>query len=217
MANPHVILIGCGAQAKYALDIFSRTGQTVSHLFDPIGEKIGQRLCNITIKSAKAFQTHLLSAEGKYDDSVALICLRDNKLKAKYFKRIENRIKITDAIHPDCIISETAGLGCGIIVNAGAVIQPLSSIGNGCMIHAGVVVEHDNMIGDFVNLAPGVTLAGGVKIGEGTTVCSGAVITPNIRIGKYSVIGAGSTVLHDIPDHVLAYGSPARVIRELNK
>ncbi|PBC35755.1 hypothetical protein CJ178_30235 [Rhodococcus sp. ACPA4] len=30
---------------------------------------------------------------------------------------------------------------------------------------------------------------------------------------RSSVIGAGSVVLHDVPDHVVAAGSPARVIR----
>jgi acetyltransferase-like isoleucine patch superfamily enzyme len=37
-----------------------------------------------------------------------------------------------------------------------------------------------------------------------------------VRIGKATVIGAGSLVLNDIPDDVLAYGSPARLVRSLS-
>ncbi|MGP5126309.1 sugar O-acetyltransferase, partial [Brachybacterium tyrofermentans] len=36
-----------------------------------------------------------------------------------------------------------------------------------------------------------------------------------VTIGRNTVIGAGSVVLRDIPDHVVAVGSPATVIRQL--
>ena len=45
----------------------------------------------------------------------------------------------------------------------------------------------------------------------GASVTVGAGVT----IGRNSVIGAGSVVLRDIPDHVVAAGVPAKVIREL--
>jgi acetyltransferase-like isoleucine patch superfamily enzyme len=35
-----------------------------------------------------------------------------------------------------------------------------------------------------------------------------------VTIGENSVIGAGSTVLRDVPGHVIAYGSPCRVVRD---
>ena len=37
---------------------------------------------------------------------------------------------------------------------------------------------------------------------------------PGVTIGNHFVIGAGSVVTKDIPDHVIAYGNPCRVIRE---
>ena len=42
----------------------------------------------------------------------------------------------------------------------------------------------------------------------------GAIIMPGVTIGNNVVIGAGSVVTKDIPDHVIAYGNPCRVIRE---
>lgn len=42
----------------------------------------------------------------------------------------------------------------------------------------------------------------------------GAIIMPSVTIGNHVVIGAGSVVTKDIPDHVIAYGNPCRVIRE---
>ena len=37
---------------------------------------------------------------------------------------------------------------------------------------------------------------------------------PGVTIGNHVVIGAGSVVTKDIPDHVIAYWNPCRVIRE---
>jgi galactoside O-acetyltransferase len=42
----------------------------------------------------------------------------------------------------------------------------------------------------------------------------GTNILHQVKIGKNSIIGAGSVVTKDIPDNVVAYGSPCRVIRE---
>jgi acetyltransferase-like isoleucine patch superfamily enzyme len=42
----------------------------------------------------------------------------------------------------------------------------------------------------------------------------GANIIHNISIGKDTVIGAGSLVCNDLPDNVVAYGSPAKIIRK---
>ena len=37
---------------------------------------------------------------------------------------------------------------------------------------------------------------------------------PGVTIGNDVVIGAGSIVVHDIPDHSVAVGTPCRVIRK---
>lgn len=39
----------------------------------------------------------------------------------------------------------------------------------------------------------------------------------NVYIGKHCVIGANSVVTKDIPDYCVAVGSPARVIKNMDK
>jgi acetyltransferase-like isoleucine patch superfamily enzyme len=67
---------------------------------------------------------------------------------------------------------------------------------------------------DFSSIAPGVTTGGNISIGKFSAVSLGANVIHGIKIGKHSVIGSGSTVLTNIDDYVVAYGTPAKIIRE---
>ena len=89
-------------------------------------------------------------------------------------------------------------------------------------------------IGDHTLIAPNVTIATAghpiepslrekgyqynapVHIGKNCWIGSGALIMPGVTIGDNVVIGAGSVVTKDVPENVVAYGNPCRIIREVN-
>jgi len=52
-----------------------------------------------------------------------------------------------------------------------------------------------------------------VRIGAGSWLGHGAVVLPGATIGAHVVIGAGAVVTGEIPDHSVAVGNPARVVR----
>lgn len=54
-----------------------------------------------------------------------------------------------------------------------------------------------------------------VAIGDNVWIGGNTVIMPGISIGHNTTIGAGSVVTRDIPDHVLAFGNPCKVIKQL--
>jgi acetyltransferase-like isoleucine patch superfamily enzyme len=54
-----------------------------------------------------------------------------------------------------------------------------------------------------------------VSIGAGSWIGHGVVILPGTTIGRQVVIGAGSVVRGTIPDHSVAVGVPAKVVRRL--
>ena len=88
-------------------------------------------------------------------------------------------------------------------------------------------------IGDHVLIGPRVGLytanhaidareriAGGcyarpITIGSGVWIGGNVDIMGGVTIGENSIIGAGSVVTKDIPPHVIAAGTPCRVIREI--
>lgn len=56
-----------------------------------------------------------------------------------------------------------------------------------------------------------------VNIKRNVWIGAGVVVLPGITIGENSVIGAGSVVTKDIPDNVVAVGTPCKVIRTINE
>lgn len=55
-----------------------------------------------------------------------------------------------------------------------------------------------------------------VRIGAGSWIGHGSVILPGSDIGRNVVVGANSVVSGTIPDHSVAVGAPARVIRRVS-
>lgn len=120
---------------------------------------------------------------------------------------------LLSAIHPNAVISEDAHLKDGLMVGAGVVIDPLVTLGESCVINRGSLIGHESNVQDGVNVSPGVNIGGKVSIGKGTFLGIGATVINNIKIGSNVIIGAGSVVVKDIPDNVVAYGIPAKVVR----
>ena len=63
----------------------------------------------------------------------------------------------------------------------------------------------------------GSILSKPISIGKGVFIASRVTIIGGTRIGDNAVIGAGSVVTKDIPECTFAAGSPARVIKRLER
>jgi acetyltransferase-like isoleucine patch superfamily enzyme len=66
-------------------------------------------------------------------------------------------------------------------------------------------------------LDQGVARVEPVEIGDGAWLGENVVVCPGVTIGRGAVVGANSVVLDDIPDHSLAVGAPASVVRRFGR
>jgi sugar O-acyltransferase (sialic acid O-acetyltransferase NeuD family) len=131
----------------------------------------------------------------------------------KMFKR--DGLETPSLIHPKSHISDTAVIGENSQICAFAVIGANASIGDACIVNTKASVDHESTLGNGVHLAPGATLCGCVKVGNYAFVGAGAIILPNVTLGENSFVGAGSVVTRDVPENVLVYGNPAKIIRKV--
>ena len=99
------------------------------------------------------------------------------------------------------------------MIVAGSVINPAAAIGENVIINTGSSVDHECIIGGRGTHRAGGAF-GGVCHRRARFVGRYRFGGKGRSIGSDVMIGAGSVVLRDIPDGVLAYGVPARVVRQ---
>jgi len=105
-----------------------------------------------------------------------------------------------------------------------------TSIAGNCVLSAAVSIElgravlvaRNVYIADHMHafedveqpvLAQGIARRGPVRIGDGAWLGQNVVVGPGVTIGRGAVVGANSVVFDDVPDHSVAVGAPARVVR----
>jgi len=191
-------LCGAGGHAKVIIDILEANNVCIDGIFD----------INESYKSLFDYPVfHSNDLKGPL-----IISIGNNKIRKRI--AMSTNVEFGQAIHPSAIISIRTHIGDGSVVMHGAIIQPCSTVGKHCIINTGASVDHECIIEDFVHISPHSTLCGNVKVGEGSWIGAGATIIPGVTIGKWCVIGAGSIVIRDVPDNIVAYGSPCKIVRQ---
>ena len=148
-----------------------------------------------------------------------IITIGDNWSRKIVYDCIISQIpdfKFVNAIHPSTIIGMNVKLGIGIVIMAGCIINPNSIVGDFCFFATGAQLEHDCTIGNFASISAGSITGGKVNIGKYSAITLGVIIMDRLNIGENTVVGSGSLVTKDLPDNVVAYGTPAKIIRTRN-
>ena len=134
----------------------------------------------------------------------------------------EDKIRFNDWEYPiiedgkptkyNWVVQNIGGLKLGNKTDIGAftyinakhvvIIEDEVQVGSHCSIYS--ISTIDNTSGEVI-------LKTNCKIGSHSTVL------PGVTIGKNSIIGAHSLVNTDIPDNVVAYGVPAKVIKTIDE
>lgn len=112
-------------------------------------------------------------------------------------------------------ISSTTKIGNGCIINSVTCIAGHTVLGDFVFVNRSVSIGHHTKIGNFTTINPGSNIAGNVEIGSNCQIGIGCNIFDSVKIGDNSIIGAGSLVTKNIPDNVVAYGNPCKIIKKI--
>jgi len=101
-------------------------------------------------------------------------------------------------------LGEQTDIGAFSYINAkfGVVIEKYVQIGSHCSIYSVSTIDDTK---------------GKVHLKENCKIGSHSTILPGVTIGENTIIGANSLVLQDIPDNVVAFGTPAKVVRYMDE
>lgn len=212
-STSNLIMLGAGGHAKVCLEVLLEMGLKVD--FCVAAQPCDSDCLGVTVLSYSNDANVLNDLKNKGYHKI-FIALGSNPLRRKLalLARTMGFFTVT-AISPSAIVSRSARIGAGSVIMPGAIINAASTIGDYSIINTAATVDHDATIGEYVHVAPQCALAGCVSIGELSCLGIGVQVIPSVRIGANSTIGAGSLVIRDVPDKVLAFGRPAKIIKNI--
>jgi UDP-2-acetamido-3-amino-2,3-dideoxy-glucuronate N-acetyltransferase len=133
-----------------------------------------------------------------------------------------NQAQVREGAHigGGCVIGKNA------YIDADVVIGDNVKIGNNVSVFHGVTVEDGVFIGPHVcftndRLPRAINVDGSLKgaddwevspilVRHGAALGANSTILPGVTIGRWAMVGSGAVVTHDVADHALVVGNPAR-------
>lgn len=216
MTRPRIVVIGAGGHARVVLDILFSIGayEVVGVVALDGPSYIGRY--NIAYLGKDDVLPALLESGEAALAALGVGTVGDNHKRKDLFTRVKAiGYRFPPLIHPRAVVGGDLEQGEGLVVAAGATVNPGVICGTNVLINTGAVVDHDCRLGDHVHVAPGAVLCGGVRVGDTAHVGAGATIIQGLTIGEGAVVGAGAVVVRDVAPWTVVAGNPARVLRVL--
>lgn len=209
-----LIVWGAGGQGRVVSNIARLLGtfEIVGFLDDVNPGRRGEHFCGATILGG-AERLDELAAHGVRS---CVLAFGNSTARLRWADAIQAKgLRLATLIHPTAVIAPDVSVGAGTTVNAGAIVDPGVTIGKCVIVGAGVTVGHDSTLADGVRVSGGTNLGGAVTVERGAMLGTGTSIKNGIRIGAGSLVGIGAVVVEDLPEGVVAFGVPARVVRRV--
>ena len=213
-ARKRLLVIGSSGHAKVVIDAIERSGSfEIVGLIDS-SRAAGEMTLGYRVLGDESAAAQIAAAHGV---TAWFVAIGDNWQRHLAARRIRDRVpeaEFAATVHPSAHIARGVSIGPGSVIMAGAVINVDARIGEFCVVNTAASLDHDSHMDDYSSLAPGVHTGGNVRIGAYAAVGVGASLAHRLSIGAHCVVGAGAVVLSDMPPRCVAYGVPARKVRD---
>ena len=127
-------------------------------------------------------------------------------------------------------IRENNLIGNNVSIGTHTVVEHSIKIGNNVRIHSQVFIPEFSILEDNCWIGPNVVITNakypkheevkkslkGARVMKNAKIGANVTLLPGVTINENSLVGAGSVVTKDIPKNVIAVGSPAKVIKDID-
>lgn len=214
-AGPGLVIWGASGHALTVADIVRSEGRyrLAGFLDDLRPERAGTEFAGALVLGGR----EALPGLRKQGVSHLIVAIGDRRARGELAAEARRHgFELAVAVHPAATLAAGVDPGAGTVVMAGAVVNPGTRVGENVILNTRAAVDHDCALGDLVHVAPGAVLGGWVTVGAGAWIGIGAVVRDRVTIGPECLVGAGAVVVTDLPGGVVAYGVPARIVREVS-
>jgi sugar O-acyltransferase (sialic acid O-acetyltransferase NeuD family) len=209
-----ILIIGASGHSKVIIDIIEKQNHyKILGLIDTYKEK-GTEVLGYEILGTELDLPELIKEKNIKGGIIGIGDNWERRLMHSKIKDLLPDFDFVTAVHPESVVDKSVHIGEGSVIMAGTVVNHNAEIGAHCILNTISSLDHDSVMKDFSSLAPGSVVGGNVSIGTNSAISLGAIIRENVSVGDYTVIGAGSIVIKNIADYKVAYGVPAREIKE---
>lgn len=183
------------------------------------------------------FGSNVIGKNAQIFDNVMLGFPSREKLSKEKFKGVwigdDAVIRSGTIIYCDVMIGNKFQSGHNVVIREYTYIGNHVSIGTSTIIEGNSILGHDINIQSMVYIPTGTTIGNGVfigpnavftndkyppsdklrspSIGKNAAIGANSTLLPGVCIGEGAFVAAGSVVTKDVPDNMMAIGSPAKI------
>ena len=101
-----------------------------------------------------------------------IVAIGNPNVRRQIIEKLQHSFALCTLIHPTAVVSKTAIIGEGCVIEANAVVNTAAYIGKACLVNAGSVVNHNSRICDYCQIDCNAVVASDAVVPENTKVSS---------------------------------------------
>ena len=108
--------------------------------------------------------------ENEYEEFV--VAIGNPIIRRTIIEKLEKSFRLVSLVHPTAIISKTAQIEDGCVIECYVVINAGARVGKACLINAGSVINHNSSVRDFCQVDCNAVVAADAVVLQDTKVAS---------------------------------------------
>ena len=156
-----LIIIGAGEYGQLVKELAELQGYEKIDFLDDNSE--------LAIGKTEEFQKFI----DTYTDFI--VAIGNPTVRKRVVEMMESCFKLATIIHQTAVISKSAQIEKGCVIEAHTVINAGAEVGKACLINAGSVINHNSMVNDYCQVDCNAVIAADAVVPEYTKVTSCSV------------------------------------------